>query len=745
MTQATNQASFIWSVADLLRGPFKQSEYGRVILPFTVLRRLECVLEPTRDTVLASYRDFEAEGLDLNELLPGVSGVPFYNISQYTLATLGQTNPRANLEDYVSKFSPNARGIFTHFAFDTWLDKLENANLLFLVAQEFAGFDLHPRRVSNMEMGHIFEHLVYKFAESANDTAGEYYTPRDVVRLATTLVIAPDHEALAGEGVIRTVYDPAAGTGGFLSAAIEQVLEWNPNARLVPYAQELNGETYAIQVADKLIQGYDTSKLKLGNTLSHDQLEGETFHYALSNPPFGTDWKGFSSAIEAEHKRGYAGRFGPGLPRVSDASMLFLLHLLSKRRPRSQGGSRMGIVLSGSPLFTGGAGSGESEIRRWILEEDLLETIVGLPTDLFYNTGIATYVWILSNAKEERRRGLVQLIDASDMHTSMRKSLGNKRKYLNDEQIAEIARLHDVFEEGPESKILPTTAFGFRRVVIERPLRLRFEITQHAMDRLLDATLEVSNPQYGPARGQPEDVKREYGERVKVYLAQALRQPKNRAYYDEAEFREYLMELFDTNPFAHLARYDAGTLRSILAARFRGLDNITDEDIAWMRTGMAGGLRGAHSYSSPAVAQVGAFLDSYFVDLPLILEAKDFARIIRYFGTRDPNANPVSARDRSSNTNGLEPDPDLRDHENVPLRERIDEYVSREVLPHVPDAWVDESRRDVRDGEVGIVGYEIPFSRHFYVYTPPRPLEEIDRDLKETTDRIKAMIERLAQ
>ena len=653
MTLATNQASFIWSVADLLRGPFKQSEYGRVILPFTVLRRLECVLEPTRDAVLTSYSDFEAEGLDLNELLPGVSGVPFYNVSQYTLATLGQTNPRANLEDYVSKFSPNARGIFTHFAFDTWLDKLENANLLFLVAQKFAGFDLHPKRVSNMEMGHIFEHLVYKFAESANDTAGEYYTPRDVVRLATTLVIAPDHEALAGEGVIRTVYDPAAGTGGFLSAAIEQVLEWNPNARLVPYAQELNGETYAIQVADKLIQGYDTSKLKLGNTLSHDQLEGETFHYGLSNPPFGTDWKGFSSAIEAEHKRGYAGRFGPGLPRVSDASMLFLLHLLSKRRPASRGGSRMGIVLSGSPLFSGGAGSGESEIRRWILEEDLLEAIVGLPTDLFYNTGIGTYVWILSNVKEERRKGLVQLIDATDMHTSMRKSLGNKRKYLSDEQIAEIARLHDAFEEGSKSKILPTKAFGFRRVTIERPLKLTY--TPRDLDRL--AALQ------------------------------------------------------DDKAWAKLDASDRETLRTALGA--------LDERIP-CRTRFEKALQAAlEPTSTTLTATIKKLLQKH------LSESDEAAEVCLSGGKPEPDAG-------------------LRDYENVPLGESVTEYVERGVLPHVPDAWVDESKVDAKDGEVGIVGYEIPFNRHFYVYTPPRPLEDIDRDLKEVTDRIKAMIERLS-
>src|SRR5690554_781963 len=489
MRSTSNHAAFIWAVADLLRGPFKQSEYGRVILPFTVLRRLECVLEPTREAVLERYEQLAGEDVDLDLILPSVAGAPFYNTSRYTLGTLGQTNTLANLEDYVSKFSGNARGIFDHFGFETWLEKLEAADLLHLVAQKFKDVDLHPDKVSNVEMGHIFEHLVYKFAESANETAGEFYTPRDIVRLATTLVIAPDNEALAGEGVIRTVYDPAAGTGGFLSAAIEQIKEWNPGARLMPYAQELNSETYAIQVADKLIQGYDTKNLKLGNTLSDDQLAGETFHYGLSNPPFGVDWKGIRTAVEAEHKRGYAGRFGPGTPCVSDGSMLFLLHLLSKRRPKSEGGSRFGIVLSGSPLFTGGAGSGESEIRRWILEQDLLEAIVALPGDMFYNTGIATYVWILSNHKSEERAGKVQLIDATSMFASMRKSLGNKRRYLTDEHIAEIARLHDAFEESEHSKIFTTTDFGYRRVTIERPLRLTF--TPH--DEIGLAALQEEN------------------------------------------------------------------------------------------------------------------------------------------------------------------------------------------------------------------------------------------------------------
>ena len=651
--QNQNFASFIWSVADSLRGPFKQSEYGRVILPFTVLRRLECVLEPTREAVLETYKELEDEGVDLNVILPEVAKAPFYNVSRYTLATLGQTSTRANLEDYVAKFSANARGIFDHFGFDTWLDKLEAANLLHLVAQKFASIDLHPDRVSNAEMGNIFEHLIYKFAESANETAGEYYTPRDVVRLTTTLVIAPDHDALGDEGVIRTVYDPAAGTGGFLSAAIEQVREWNEDARLVPYSQELNAETYAIQVADKLIQGYNTRNLKLGNTLADDQLPDERFHYGLSNPPYGADWKAIRDAVEAEHKRGYAGRFGPGTPRVSDGSMLFLLHLLSKRRPEAEGGSRFGIVLSGSPLFTGGAGSGESEIRRWILEEDLLEAIVALPTDLFYNTGIATYIWILSNAKSDERHGKVQLIDATDMHESMRKSLGNKRKYLTDEHISDVARLHDAFEESEKSKIFATTDFGYRRVTIERPLKLTY--TPHDTDRLA-----------------------------------ALQDEKSWNKLDDADQEAILTAL---------ARLDE---RIPSRARF-------------------------HKNLQAALKPTGTKLSTSVKKL-----------LQKHLAESDEDAEVCVSKGEQ------EPDPNLRDYEHVPLGDNVHVHVEREVLPHVSDAWIDETKRDHKDNEIGIVGYEIPFNRHFYVYTPPRSLEEIDRDLKETTDRIKAMIERLS-
>ena len=631
-----NLADFIWSVADVLRGDFKQSEYGRIILPFTVLRRLECVLEPTREKVAAQYQLFKDSSVDLDLILPGIAGARFYNVTTFSLETVGATDTRANLEEYVAKFSANARQVFEHFGFDNWLARLESANLLFLVAQKFAAIDLHPNAISNHEMGLVFEHLIRKFAESANDTAGEFFTPRDVVRLATTLVFAPDHQALNQEGAIRTVYDCAAGTGGFLSSAIELVKdEWQAPATIVPYAQELNPETYAISVADKLIQQYNTQNIKLGNTLSNDQLPGETFDYCLANPPFGVKWEKVQKQVQEEHKQqGYAGRFGPGLPRVGDGSLLFLMHLLSKRKPVELGGSRMGIVLSGSPLFNGGAGSGESEIRRWILENDWLEAIIALPNDLFYNTGIGTYIWVLSNHKDALRKGKVQLVDASAMHAPMRKSLGSKRKYLSDEQIAEIAKLHEACEEGPNSKIFANTDFGYRRITVERPLRLRFSVTPGKLTA------------YQATKGA-----------------------------DQAEAFAGVQGEFDNLPAflksAGIKKLGKGALKAVLSC----------------------------------------------------------------FGERDANAQPV-LDDKGS----LQADSDLREFENVPLSQNIDDYFAREVLPHVPDAWIDTGKTDAKDGQVGIVGYEINFNRYFYVYQPPRPLDELDADLKAVEAEIAALL-----
>jgi len=642
-----NLASFIWSVADLLRGDFRRSEFGRVILPLTLLRRLECVLEPTREAVLKQYDSLKDSGIELDTVLPKTAGHRFYNISRYTLANLGETETRANLEDYVSKFSGTAREIFDYFNFNTWMDRLAEANLLYLVVQKFAYIDLHPDTISNHEMGLVFEELIRRFAESANDTAGEYFTPRDVVRLATTLVFSADHDMLAGKGIVRTIYDPCCGTGGFLASGIEQVHEWNPDARIVPYGQELNPESYAIAMADMMIKGYEPKNIHFGNTLSDDKLPFEQFNYCLANPPFGVDWKKVQKAVTEEHKhKGHDGRFGPGLPRVSDGSLLFLMHLLSKRTD-ADGGSRIGIVLNGSPLFTGGAGSGESEIRRWILENDWLEAIVALPTDLFYNTGIATYIWVLTNHKESRRKGKVQLIDATGQWVSMRKSLGSKRRFITDEQVADIARQLDAFEEGETSKIFATTDFGYRRITVERPLQLAFY--------------------------PKEELRRE-----------ALQADKG------------------------WSKLDAERQQALLSA----LDRVGEE-----------------KYPSR-----DRFFEAVAGELGGKLGTPEKKLLQKHLGEHDPEAEICKTK------GAIEPNPDLRDNENVPLGEDIEAYFAREVTPHVLDAWIDTTKRDDKDGEVGIVGYEINFNRYFYKYQPPRPLAEIDAELKQVEQEIMGLL-----
>lgn len=630
-----NLADFIWDVADVLRGDFNQTEFGRIILPFTVLRRLECVLNPTRDKVFKHYQTLRGTAGDLDLIMPGIAGATFYNISQFSLASIGSIDTRINLEDYIVKFSTNARQVFEHFAFSSWLKKLEKANLLHLVMQKFASIDLHPNVVSNRNMGIMFEHLIRKFAESANDTAGEFFTPRDVVRLATTLIFAPDHQTLNGEDVVRTVYDCAAGTGGFLSSAIEQVSDWNPNALLVPYAQELNPETYAISLADKLTQGFPTQNIKLGNTLSNDMLPDAQFDYCLANPPFGVKWEKVQKQVQDEHRKlGYSGRFGAGLPRIGDGSLLFLMHLLSKRKPIELGGTRIGIVLSGSPMFNGGANSGESEVRRWILENDWLEAIIALPNDLFYNTGIATYIWVLSNHKDALRQGKVQLIDATATHSPMRKSLGSKRKFISEEQIAEIAKLHEAYEETPKSKLLSTTDFGYRRITIERPLRMRFSVSLEKLSTYKSTKGSDQVEQFSKVEGSFDN-------------------------------------LTDFLKAANIKKLSKGAQKAVLAC----------------------------------------------------------------FGERDTKAHPVM-----DNNGNLQADSDLRDFENVPLNQSIDDYFAREVLPHAPDAWIDTDKIDLKDGQVGIVGYEINFNRYFYVYQPPRPLADIDAELKVVEGEIAALL-----
>jgi len=607
-------SSFIWSVADLLRGDYRQSEYGRVILPFTVLRRLDCVLDATKPGVLAEFDAKTKAGLNPEPFLLRKAGQSFYNTSPLDLVKLlgDQDHVRQNLYAYVQAFSPAARDIFERFDFYTQVERLAKANLLYLVTEKFANIDLHPDVVDNASMGHVFEELIRKFAEISNETAGEHFTPREVIRLMVNLLFIEDDDVLTpGNAVVRTIYDPTAGTGGMLSVAGEYLLEHNPQARLTMFGQELNDESYAICKADMLIKGQDVGNITSGNTLSDDGHGGRKFDYMLSNPPFGVEWKKVEKAVRQEHEsKGFDGRFGPGLPRVSDGSMLFLMHLLSKMRPAQDGGSRFGIVLNGSPLFTGGAGSGESEIRRYVLENDLVEAIVGLPTDMFYNTGIATYVWILSNKKLVDRKGYVQLIDASGFWQKMRKSLGSKRKEMSDAHIATVTRLFGDFTEGE-------------------------------LVTVFDAT--------GTALTEPQ-----------------------------------LVTGNDNIPVAP----EGGKLKRLPVARI-----FRNEEFGYT---------------------------TVTVERPL----------------RDEAGKPVLSV-KGKQKGKVQPDSALRDTENVPLTEDIQAYFEREVLPHAPDAWIDEEKSKV--------GYEIPFNRHFYVFEAPRSLHVIDEDLKAVSANIMKMLEELAE
>ncbi|HAS6228480.1 TPA: N-6 DNA methylase [Vibrio vulnificus] len=669
----SSTAAFLWSVADLLRGDFKQSQYGRIILPFTLLRRLECVLEATKPDVLAKYEAVKAMPIEAQDkLLTHAAQLSFYNTSKMDLNRLGETGVASNLESYIQSFSPNAREIFEHFDFFNTIDKLEEADLLYKVAKRFATTDLHPNTISNYGMGLVFEELIRRFAESSNETAGEHFTPRDIVDLTTSLLFTNEEE-LTSSGLVRSIYDPTAGTGGFLSSGMEYVHNLNDKASLSAFGQELNPESYAICKADMLIKGQKVDNIKLGNTLSNDQLRTEKFDYMLSNPPFGVDWKKIQKFINDEHnEKGFEGRFGAGLPRVSDGSLLFLMHLVSKMRPVSEGGSRIGIILNGSPLFTGGAGSGESEIRRYILENDLLEAIVALPTDMFYNTGIATYVWVLSSHKPANRKGKVQLINASkeraktggrgrsggtevegnDEHVfyaAMRKSLGSKRKELTPEAIDTIVKTYGQFTENEFSKIFDYKEFGYRRITVERPLKLA--IYPRDLQRL-EALCE-------------DKAWKKLGEDLQQTILEAL------ASFTEEKF---------------LSR---DTFLKTLITQMDGIK----------------------------------------------LTAAQQKLIVKHLGEHDDEAEVCKVKGK------VEANPDLRDNENVPLTETVDEYFDREVLPHVPDAWIDTKKTDELDGEIGVVGYEIPFNRHFYVYEPPRALEEIDADL----DAVSAEIMQLLQ
>ncbi|EMQ4154641.1 SAM-dependent DNA methyltransferase [Acinetobacter baumannii] len=751
-TNFSQVAAFIWSVADLLRGDFKQSQYGRVILPFTLLRRLECVFESSKTSVLETNEKVKAMPLpeEAKEkiLLKATKGLSFFNTSELDLSSLGQKNIRANLGNYIQHFSKDAREIFEHFKFDEFTGLLDDANLLYKVIQKFASTDLSPENISNHDMGLVFEELIRRFAESSNETAGEHFTPRDIVRLTTGLIFSQDDDALNKEGVIRTIYDPTAGTGGFLSSGTEYVYEHNPEAVMRVFGQELNPESYAICKADMLIKGQDVRNIKLGNTLSNDQLTYEKFDYMLSNPPFGVDWKKIEDEIKDEHEqKGFNGRFGAGLPRVSDGSLLFLMHLISKMRDvDSTGqGSRIGIILNGSPLFTGSAGSGESEIRRYILEADLLEAIIALPTDMFYNTGIATYVWVLSNKKDAERKGKVHLINASNLSSKMRKSLGSKRNYLTESEIRTITQNYGAFEavdtltlDGESeqqkpfsSKIFNSYEFGYRRVTIERPLRLSAQLSD---DRI--ATLRFAPKPFNAVM-------------QKVY-------------------ENYGKDWTETS-YGQLSDDTQVEIRALIKAEF---SELKEKDIKtvlepklWLEQRAL--MRKAQSLQTKiGTAQFDVFnifdelLKQALKDGNIKLEAKEKKQFLDAVTWKNVEAEPVINKVIKAQENPLYgqfnykgkvvefvQDGDLRDAENIALdpsqstTDLIESYFKREVQPHVADAWINADKRDAQDGEIGIVGYEIPFNRHFYVYEPPRDLAEIDADLDAVSREIMALLQ----
>jgi type I restriction enzyme M protein len=566
---------FIWSVADLLRGDYKAHEYGQVILPLTVLRRLDAVLAPTKPAVIAKAKELEGKIENPERILLRAAGQPFYNLSPFDFARLLDDAPNlaANLRTYINGFSPGAVEVLREYRLDEQITRLDNAGLLFHVVSRFADVDLHPDRVPNEAMGYVFEELLRKFSEMSNETAGEHFTPREVIRLMVNILFSEDDDLLRGGSPIRTMFDCACGTGGMLTGGQEHLAELNPKARLEVFGQELNPETWAIARSDMMIKGQDPSRIRLGNSLSDDKFTGQTFDYCLANPPFGVAWNRIQRQVTDEHTQlGDRGRFGAGLPRVSDGSLLFLQHLMSKMKPVSDGGSRIAIVFSGSPLFSGGAGSGESEIRRSIIENDMLEAVVALPDQLFYNTGINTYFWVVTNRKADHRKGKVVLLDARGEFAKMRKSLGDKRKYIPDNKITELTRLyHDALDEASSDervKVFDNADFGYQRITVERP-----------------------------------------------------------------------------------------------------------------RIGEDG--------------------------------------------------QPVR------NRKGLVADADLRDTENVPLSDDVDDYLKREVLPHVPDAWVDTSKTKI--------GYEVPFTRHFYRYIPPRPVATIDADIEKVEAEIQQVLREVAR
>ena len=690
--------NFIWGVANLIRDTFKRGKYQDVILPLTVLRRLDCVLGPTKEKVLQRQAELRGRGLeDLHNQLCIASGFAFYNTSRYDFGLLlaDAPNVAANLRNYIAGFSQNMREVLERFDFENTISKLDEAGLLFQVLERFARVELHPDDIDNAMMGTIFEELIRRFNEALNENPGEHFTPRDVVHLMVGLMLAGDENRIGGSGVVRTVYDPCCGSGGMLTIAKEHINighldsgnllagPVNPDAEIHLFGQEVNPETWAVSKSDLFMKdptGRDADNIVFGTTLSNDRHSARSFDYLIANPPYGKDWKRDESAVRSEHNRGAAGRFRPGLPRISDGQLLFMLHMLARAKNPGEGGSRIAIIMNGSPLFTGDAASGESEIRRYIFENDLLEALIALPEQLFYNTGIATYVWLLTNRKAPERRGMVQLIDASTFWAPMPRSLGDKRRQIPPEKARDILRILEDHrnwdsrlvtrdnkqEEAVVSRTFPTTHFGYRKITVERPLRLNFQATPERIQRL---------------------------EHERGFQSLAKSRKRGDAAAQEEEQGRGLQE--------SLRKMLNGLPRTVVK------DRNAFEDV----------------------------LDDAAKHAEIKLSAPVRKAILNTLAERDETAAICSDKDGNP-----EPDPELRDTERVPLAEDVNAFVGREVKPHVPDAWIDESKRDAKDGEVGIVGYEINFNRYFFLYSPPRPLEDIEADIRGIEEDIVRML-----
>lgn len=690
--------SFLWGVADLIRDTFQRGKYQDVILPLTVLRRLDCVLAPTKEKVLRRQAELRERKLEnLYRQLCRASGFAFYNTSRYDFEKLLADAPQLalNLRNYIAGFSSNMREVIEKFDFDNTISKLDEAGLLFQVLERFKNVDLHPEKIDNSTMGTIFEELIRKFNEALNQNPGEHFTPRDVVHLMADVMLAGDGDRICAHGVVRTVYDPCCGSGGMLTITKEHITiglrkngdvirpPINREAEIHLFGQEVNPETWAVSKSDLFMKdptGRDADSIAYGSTLSNDRHAGIKFDYLITNPPYGKDWKRDEDAVHAEHDRGTGGRFAPGLPRISDGQLLFLLHMLAHAKIAEEGGSRIAIIMNGSPLFTGDAGSGESEIRRYILENDLLEALIALPEQLFYNTGIATYVWAVTNRKAPTRRGKVQLIDATSFWVQMRKSLGAKRREIPLKRAQDVLKILADFKDGATrkiskdgkeeeivvSRIFPTSHFGFRKITVERPLRLNFQASPERLARLEEERGFMALAQ-SKKRGAAGAKEQAAGRAQQEAIRQLVRRLPGSMYKDRTEF-EGVLEAAAGKAGIKLA---APVAKAILAA---------------------------------------------------LSERDETAAICR-----DKRGDP-------------EPDSELRDTESVPLSETVEAFFEREVKPHVPDAWIDAEKRDPKDGQVGVVGYEINFNRYFYRYTPPRPLEAIEADIRTIEQDILRML-----